>query len=317
MGVYNGAKYLRESVNSILSQEGVNFEFIIVNDGSTDDSGNILAEYAVQDDRIRIIEQENKGLTRALIRGCEEARGTYIARQDVGDFSLKGRLKKLLDLIRTDEKIAFVSSWAFMFGPEKELLCEIRRPADSQEATDLILHHRTGPPCHGSVMFRKRSYDKVGGYRPEFYYSQDSDLWLRLGETGQIAYYPEFLYAFQYETNCISSIRSPVQKQLGRITHECRAARLKCLNESPLLSEASKYRPPFKPPLKKDMARGPYFIAGCLRAQRNRKALNYYKLALKYRPFFLSAWLWMIWSCLFGKKKPQNNLKLKAFSLIE
>jgi glycosyltransferase involved in cell wall biosynthesis len=317
MSVYNGAEYLRTSVESILSQEGVDFEFIIVNDGSTDGSGGILAEYAERDDRIRIIEQENTGLTRALIRGCEEANGKYIARQDVGDFSLKGRLKKLLDLIRTDDKLAFVSSWAFMFGPKKELLCEIRRPVDSQEATGLILHHRTGPPHHGSVMFRKSVYKNVGGYRPEFYYSQDSDLWLRFAEKAQIAYYPEFLYAFQYKTGCISSLRRPVQKQLGRIAHECRDARLKSLDESPLLHRAANFRPPFNPPLNKDIARGPYFIAGCLRAQGNRKALDYYRLALKYRPCFLPAWFWMIWSWLFGKKKAQNDLKLKAFSLIE
>ena len=77
MSVYNGAKYLRESIESILSQEGVDFEFIIVNDGSTDNSKNILVEYAARDNRIRIIEQENKGLTCALIRGCKEANGKY------------------------------------------------------------------------------------------------------------------------------------------------------------------------------------------------------------------------------------------------
>ena len=99
MSVYNGAKYLRESVESVLSQEGVAFEFIIVNDGSTDDSGIILAEYAARDDRIRIIEQENTGLTRALIRGCDEAQGKYIARQDADDISMPNRLLQLQNLI--------------------------------------------------------------------------------------------------------------------------------------------------------------------------------------------------------------------------
>jgi glycosyltransferase involved in cell wall biosynthesis len=317
MSVYNGAKYLRESVESILSQEGVDLEFIIVNDGSTDDSGNILAEYAVQDHRIRIIEQENKGLTRSLIRGCNEAQGKYIARQDVGDFSLPGRLNKLLNLMQTDHQIVFVSSWALMLGPKHELLCEIQRSADAKEATDLLLHHRVGPPHHGSVMFRKNAYEKVGGYRSEFYYSQDSDLWLRLGEIGLITYCPEFLYAFQYKTGCISSIRRPVQKQLGQIAHECRDARLKSLDESPLLYRAASFRPPFKPPLNKDIARGPYFIAGCLRVQGNRKALDYYRLALKYRPCFLPAWFWMIWSWLFGKKITPYDQKPQTFTLID
>ena len=85
MSVYNGANHLVKSVESILVQEGVDFEFIIVNDGSTDESGEILEAFARRDNRIRVIEQENTGLTKALIRGCKEARGKYIARQDVDD----------------------------------------------------------------------------------------------------------------------------------------------------------------------------------------------------------------------------------------
>src|SRR5919197_1200716 len=92
MSVYNGAANLRETIDSILNQEGVSLEFIIVNDGSTDESPRILAEYAERDLRINIIRQENQGLTRALIRGCAAAQGTYIARQDTGDISLPGRL---------------------------------------------------------------------------------------------------------------------------------------------------------------------------------------------------------------------------------
>ena len=70
MSVYNGASSFAVTMNSILSQEGVKFEFIVVNDGSTDNSGEILDDYARCDDRVRVIHQGNTGLTRALIRGC-------------------------------------------------------------------------------------------------------------------------------------------------------------------------------------------------------------------------------------------------------
>ncbi len=100
MSAYNGSRDLAKSVDSILCQEGVNFEFIIVNDGSTDESPRLLEQYAAKDARVRVIHQENRGLTKALIRGCAEARGEFIARQDVGDLSLPGRLANELKLIQ-------------------------------------------------------------------------------------------------------------------------------------------------------------------------------------------------------------------------
>ena len=100
MGVYNGAANLRDTVQSVLSQEGVDLEFVIVDDGSTDSTPVLLEEVARTDRRVRVARQSNLGLTRALIRGCAEARGEFIARQDCGDLSLPGRL---LTQIRTME----------------------------------------------------------------------------------------------------------------------------------------------------------------------------------------------------------------------
>src|SRR5882672_1702517 len=91
---YNGASYLENSLQSVLDQTGVQFELIVVDDGSTDGSAEILARLAGKDSRLRLLRQKNQGLTRALIRGCAEARGTYIARHDSDDLSLPGRLEK-------------------------------------------------------------------------------------------------------------------------------------------------------------------------------------------------------------------------------
>src|SRR5262245_3000266 len=89
MSVYNGADRLHETIESILSQDGVSLELIIVNDGSTDGSEIVLDKYARREQRLRILHQGNQGLTRALIAGCAAARGEYIARQDAGgDISL-------------------------------------------------------------------------------------------------------------------------------------------------------------------------------------------------------------------------------------
>ena len=122
MSVYNGASHLAATLDSILSQEGVELEFIVVNDGSSDKSGQILNDYAQRDSRLRIIHQENTGLTRALIRGCDAARGEFIARQDAGDISLPGRLKSQVAVLRDREDCVFVSCWTDVVGPKGEFL---------------------------------------------------------------------------------------------------------------------------------------------------------------------------------------------------
>ena len=99
MSVHNGGSDLADTMNSILSQERVQLEFIVVNDGSTDQTGQILDEYMRRDNRVRVIHQENTGLTRALIRGCAAATGEFIARQDAGDRSLPGRLRLQADTL--------------------------------------------------------------------------------------------------------------------------------------------------------------------------------------------------------------------------
>jgi glycosyltransferase involved in cell wall biosynthesis len=109
MGVYNGADRLCETIESVLSQEGVSLEFIVIDDGSTDGSAVVLDNYACHDARVRILHQENQGLTRALITGCEAARGKYIAPQDAGDISLPNRLRLQQAVLDQHEDCTFVS----------------------------------------------------------------------------------------------------------------------------------------------------------------------------------------------------------------
>src|SRR5262245_39044227 len=118
MSVYNGASHLAATLDSVLSQEGVELEFIVVNDGSTDKAGEILDDYARRDDRVRVIHQRNTGLTYALIRGCAAATGEFIARQDAGDVSLAGRLASQLDVFKKNTKVVMTSCGSRFIGPE-------------------------------------------------------------------------------------------------------------------------------------------------------------------------------------------------------
>src|SRR3989344_927550 len=131
MSTYNGAVYLRQAINSILNQTFTDFEFIIVDDNSTDNSGEILRSY--NDPRIRIIQNnKNIGLTKSLNKGLKEAQGKYIARMDADDVSLLDRLKEQYNFLEAHPTIALVGSWAESMD-EYGIVTEIRKvPTDPE-----------------------------------------------------------------------------------------------------------------------------------------------------------------------------------------
>jgi len=302
MSVYNAARYLRDSVESILGQSFGDFEFVIVNDGSTDASRDILAEYERQDRRIRMIDQENQGLTRALIRGCNEAGGRYIARQDADDLSHPRRLAEQAALLDRDPAVGFVSCWAQYIGPEGELLEKVTRPADPQEATRLLLDERQGPPAHGSVMFRESTYKEAGGYRRQFYYAQDSDLWLRAAERAWIAYVPKVLYQYRREIDSVSGRYRPVQKEFGVLGQQCRAARRDGRCEEPYLQRAGDLAKQVRlarhngTPNASRGTQMAYLIGSRLAQQGDRRAAKYLWQVLRHRPWHWRAWVRLVQS---------------------
>ena len=291
--VYNGAKRLGQSVESILSQTGVDFELIIIDDGSTDGTPSILDEFRDRDQQIRVIRQDNRGLTRVVDpRLTAEARGKFIARHDLDDTSLCGRFAQQVALIEGNSQYSMVSCWGKALGPQEEILREIRRPESADSATALLVHDRQGPPGHGSVMFRRASYEAVGGYRPEFYCAQDIDLWLRLAEIGQIAYVPQFLYAYRIDEASISSRLKPLQqRRLGELVYECSSARRLGRPEAALLAEALSLRPNRFAGTPRDTVAAAYFIGSCLAQRNDVRARGYLRKVLAQRPWMLRAWM--------------------------
>jgi len=291
MGIYNGARYLESGLRSVLEQRGVDLELIVINDGSTDETGRILSEFASADPRVRVYEQENAGLTRALIRGCGLARGRYIARQDGDDLSLPGRLRRQQDVLDSNPKVAFVSSWAEVIGPCDEPLITHVRPALPEQATELLLHGRVGPPGHGSVMFRRDVYERVGGYRSLFYYAQDSDLWLRMGLVGQIAYIQEVLYKYRISAESVSGRLHPSKLPYSKLLGDLHEARLQGKCEAPIIATA-KLEPDIKAASTQagSEAATLYFIARCLLNRRDPRALGYVHQCLRRNPRNLRAW---------------------------
>lgn len=180
MAVYNGAAYVRQAVESILAQTFRDFEFLIINDGSTDDSRKILSSY--DDPRIRILDNyENIGLTRSLNRGLATARGDLIARQDADDVSHSTRLEKQVAFMDARPEIALV-------GAQARYITEHGQPHSSR-----IWWKATTPAgirfqllfdsafFHTAVVFRSRIvWERLGGYDETFVTSQDFELWSRL-----------------------------------------------------------------------------------------------------------------------------------------
>ncbi len=300
MGVYNGERHLAASIESILAQTLSDFELIVVNDGSRDGSRNILEGYERLDRRVRVIDQENTGLTRALIRGCSEACGAYLARQDCDDLSVDFRLETQVDLLERTAEAMMASCWANYIGDNGDLLDVIKRPVDVAVATRDLLYNRRGPPAHGTVMMRRDAYEAVGGYRACFYYGQDSDLWLRLAQRGPIAYVGEVLYHARVAADGISALRSDWQQQFGELGQRANAARLAGEPEDPFLLEAENLcrlitLEKRDPRADRQFRAAAYYRMGTMLSRRgNRRSREYFWSAIRANP-----WHWRSW-CRLG-----------------
>jgi GT2 family glycosyltransferase len=301
MSVFNGERHLHAALDSILDQKGLAFEFVVVDDGSTDGTPDILNRYARADPRIRVLRQENAGLTKALIRGCREAKGEFIARQDVDDLSLPGRLARQQALLAADPSLAMVSCGVGHIGPAEEHLFDHAGSSDADKATLDLLDNFCGP-VHGSVMFRRSAYEMSGGYRWQFYFAQDSDLWLRIAEIGRIAYLPERLYLYRITESSIGSRWGVTQARLGNLSHVCRRARSQGLSEDQTLAAAQLLRPGLIPPAQSDPkgAAGLWFLSRCLLSKADRRGLKYASRYVARRPLDAKGWLSLVWGFLFA-----------------
>ena len=301
MSVYNGSNLLAKALDSILLQEGVTLELIVVNDGSTDDCAAILDEYTRRDPRVRVIHQNNAGLTRALIRGCAAVRGEFIARQDADDISLPGRLAHQVAFLNAHPEAVMTASGVRRVGPGGEEMGEDISPGEElhERLRTLKPAEIAGPPHHGSTMFRRSAYETIGGYRAAFRVAQDLDLWLRLAEVGKCLGISEIHYQASWRLGAISHLRRQEQVRATEILLECARVRRAGVSDAEVLalweqeSAASRKRVIRSNAALED-ARFYYFVAGVLRSRDLRKARSYYLQALQRWPLFWRAWIWLL-----------------------
>jgi Glycosyl transferase family 2 len=184
MSVFNGARFLREAIESILLQSFSDFEFIIINDGSIDKTGPVLDEYRRRDPRVRVYHRENRGLISSLNYGCELAKGKYIARMDADDIALRDRFLWQIDFMETHPGVAVLGTaveFVDQTGKGLRISCH---PSNPREIRRILLEKSF--MWHPSVVMRKSAFFAVGGYR-DVPHAEDYDLWLRIADHFQIA----------------------------------------------------------------------------------------------------------------------------------
>lgn len=175
MPAYNEEKLIRRSVCSILSQSYTDFELIVVDDGSTDNTWQILNEF--DDPRIRLARPGRLGFNRALNYGMSMARGEYIARMDADDESLPDRLERQVAFLGINPEISILGAPYLKYDAMRnECLLRVHPQTDQEIRRAMGFYI---PICHGAVMFRKIVVDKLGGYNEDVLDQEDLELWLR------------------------------------------------------------------------------------------------------------------------------------------
>ncbi|MDO8586166.1 MAG: glycosyltransferase family A protein [Armatimonadota bacterium] len=193
MPVYNGAKYLREAIDSVLSQSCSQLELIAVNDGSTDSSGAVLDWYARTDDRVRVFHQKNQGVVAALNKGLAEARGKYVARMDSDDICARRRLAKQVALMESRPEVGVCGTgWSYLG----------RRGGAALPVTDdkEIRAAQMFWPCiaHPTAMMRRELIAKHDlYYNTEFKQAEDYEFWLRFSRHCKMVNIPEPLLHYR------------------------------------------------------------------------------------------------------------------------
>jgi glycosyltransferase involved in cell wall biosynthesis len=201
MSVYNGERYLAAAMDSILSQTFGDFEFIIINDGSTDRTADILRSYS--DPRVLVVEQANVGLTRSLNRGIALARGKYIARMDADDISLPERFARQMDFFDTHPTVGVVGTACRVVNELDKTEQELHFPLSDEQLRPHLI--RGNPFVHTSVMMRKSVLEAVGGYNEAYPFAQDYELWVRLAAHTQLANLPEVLVMRRFHWDAVST----------------------------------------------------------------------------------------------------------------
>jgi glycosyltransferase involved in cell wall biosynthesis len=191
MAVLNGERYVAEAIESLRAQSLDDFELIVVDDGSTDSTPQIVAALATEDDRIRLHSQANTGYPEALNVGWRLARGEYVAILDADDLAEPGRLERQVAYLDEHPEVGVVGGSLLLVTGDGRPFYVATYPAAAADVVEGLKTHC--PVGHTAVLMRRAILEEVGGYRSAIALSEDYDLWLRVSERHPIVNLPDIV----------------------------------------------------------------------------------------------------------------------------
>lgn len=203
MSCYNAEQWLAEAIDSVLTQTHQNFEFILVDDGSKDNTLNLLRKYEKLDHRIKVIAKANTGLPDSLNVGIFQAKGTWIARLDADDICEPSRLEQQLDFVNKNPQVVLLGTGFSQIDVSGQIVKIHQYPTDNAKLISRLEHFKSFF-AHSSAFYHTATVKILGGYRPRIRFAEDWDLWLRLSEKGQLASLTEPLVRIRKHANQIS-----------------------------------------------------------------------------------------------------------------
>lgn len=203
--IHDTAPYLRQALDSLLAQTFADFEIIAVNDGSSDDSGAILDEYARTEPRLRVVHQKNSGIVVALNRALGEARAEILARMDGDDVALPLRFERQLDYLKQHPHCVLLGTAALVVDEDGDPVSPMPIGFGHAEIDRLLLEGRGSTILHPTAMLRRAAVLEAGGYQRGLEGAEDLDLYLRLAELGEVANLSETLLHFRKRASSVTA----------------------------------------------------------------------------------------------------------------
>ena len=226
MPVYNGARYVAQAIESVLGQTHRCFEFLIMDDGSTDETPGILAAYAARDERIRVVRHANMDQPATLNRGLALARHDWVAILDHDDVCLPHRLERQLAMLVQEPEARLVGSWVKEINAAGAEIGERRGgPTSAAEFRALDAAGQRVPLTHPSMLLHRPTILTLGGYDPAFGSAADTELWTRVAREHTIVVVPEPLVLYRIHSQSMSFRRVFEQREMLRWILERDAAR--------------------------------------------------------------------------------------------
>lgn len=282
LGVYNGQRFLAEAIHGLLDQTFADFELIAVDDGSTDRTPRILAEFAGRDPRVRVVRIPHGGIVDAANAGLEAARAPLIARADADDITMPQRLEKQVKYMAEHPQVVCLGSRMWLIEPYGSVIDQSHHPLTHEEIDRELLRGSGWAMPQPVAMMRKEAVMKAGGYRKEYLWSEDLDLFLRMAEVGRLANLPDLLLKYRSHPGSTNHRLPHVQFELTK----------KCIAETykrrglPAPAQSAVLSPLVNKPVDKYLV----WAWAALKDKNIRGARLNALAALREKPFMLHPW---------------------------